>query len=212
MKLYSDFAAHRTRQITGDLVALVLIAVWIWLGTFVYSLVSALSDFGVQMEEAGAGFQSTMTDVGENLSGVPLIGKGISGPFESASGAGATLEAAGRSQQDAVHNLATGLGWGIALVPTLTILAVWLIPRIRFSRRATQAKTLASAGAGIDLLALRALSGQKFSALGRIDADPMAAWRRGDVAVMRSLAGLELKSSGVRIAGPDGGSATSRVG
>ena len=212
MKLYSDFAAHRTRQITLDLVAIALIALWIWLGTFVYSLVAALSTFGKQMQEAGAGFSSTMTDVGENLSEVPFIGDSISGPFDSASGAGATLEAAGLSQQDAVQNLAIGLGWGIALVPTLTILALWLIPRIRFSRRASQAKRLVSAGAGIDLLALRALSGQKLATLARIDADPMAAWRRGDVAVMRALAGLELKSSRVRIAGTDGGSAASRVG
>ena len=199
MKLYSDFAAHRTRQITVDVLALAAIAAWVWLGAFVSSLVMGLSDFGVQMEQAGAGFSSTMTDVGENLGDVPLIGDSIRGPFDSASGAGATLEAAGQSQQDAVQSLAIGLGWGIALLPSLMILGVWLVPRIRFARRAGHAKTSLAAGAGLDLLALRALSGQKLSALSRIDADPMAAWRRGDVEVMRALAGLELKSSGVRI-------------
>ena len=53
--------------------------------------------------------------------------------------------------------------------------------------------------AGIDLLALRALATQKISALSAVDPDAMAAWRRGDERVMRSLAQLELKSSGVRL-------------
>lgn len=199
MKPYSDFAAQRTRQITVDLLAVVLIAAWIWLGAFVYSLVVGLTDFGVQMERAGAGFRSTMTDVGDNLGGVPLIGSDIRGPFDSASAAGATLEAAGRLQQAAVLDLATGLGVGIALIPVLCILAVWLVPRIRFARRAGHARSLAAAGAGVDLLALRALANQRLPVLASIDADPMAAWRRGDAAVVRDLAALELRSSGVRL-------------
>jgi hypothetical protein len=73
------------------------------------------------------------------------------------------------------------------------------VPRIRFARRASNARRLVSAGAGVDLLALRALAGQRLTSLTAIDPDPMAAWRRGDDAVMRSLAALELKSSGVRL-------------
>jgi hypothetical protein len=199
MKLYSDFAAHRTRQVVGDVLALVAIAAWIWLGVAVHALVMGLTDFGVQMEEAGAGFRDTMTDVGEDLGGVPLIGSGIRGPFDSASSAGATLESAGRDQQVAVSNLADGLGFGIAVLPVLTILLLWLIPRLRFARRASSAKALVAAGAGVDLLALRALSTQRIAALTGVDPDPMGAWRRGDEGVMRSLAALELRSSGVRL-------------
>jgi hypothetical protein len=199
MKPYSDFAAHRTRQITVDVIAVAAIAAWIWLGAFVYSLVIGLTDFGLQMEQAGAGFRSTMTDVGDDLGGVPLIGSGIRGPFDSASSAGATLESAGQSQQLAVANLATGLGWGIALVPALMILAIWLVPRIRFMRRAGQARSLARSGVALDLLALRALSNQRLPELAAVDSDPAAAWRRGDAAVMRALAALELKSAGVRL-------------
>ena len=199
MKPYSDFAAHRSRQITVDVLAVAAIAAWIWLGAFVYSLVIGLTDFGVQMEQAGAGFRSTMTDLGDNLGGVPLIGGGIRGPFDSASSAGATLESAGQSQQAAVADLATGLGWGIALVPVLMILVIWLVPRLRFMRRAGQARTLARSGVALDLLALRALTNQRLPELAAVDSDPTAAWRRGDAAVMRALAALELKSAGVRL-------------
>lgn len=199
MKLYSDFAPRRTRQILADLFALIAIGAWVWLGITVFQLVENLSVFGRQMEDAGAGFKDTMTEVGNTLGGVPVIGSGIRTPFDGASGAGAALESAGQSQQVAVSQLATGLGIGIAAVPILTILLLWLIPRIRFARRAGRAQAIVNTGAGVDLLALRALATQKISALNRVDAEPMAAWRRGDEAVMKQLAQLELRSSGVKM-------------
>jgi len=199
MTLYSDFGPRRTRQIIGDVLALAAIAAWVWLGITVYQLVENLAAFGVQMEEAGAGFKQTMTEVGENLGGVPLIGGGIRAPFDGASGAGAALEQAGQSQQVAVNQLATGLGIGIAVLPILMILVLWLVPRIRFARKAGRATAIVKAEAGIDLLALRALATQKISALAKVSPDAMAAWRRGDEPVMRALAQLELKSAGVRM-------------
>ena len=199
MKFYSDFAAQRSRQVLADALALVFVAAWIWLGVTVYSLVVGLKGFGKDMQTAGAGFRSTMTDLGDTLGSTPIIGGSLRGPFDSASEAGATLEAAGASQQVAVQNLATGLGLAVAVLPVLAILVVWLLPRIRFARRASSTARLVSAGAGIDLLALRALSRQRLTTLAAVDADPMAAWRRGDESVIRSLASLELKSSGVRL-------------
>ena len=199
MTLYSDFGPRRTRQIIGDVVALAAIGAWVWLGILVYQLVENLSAFGVQMEEAGAGFKETMIEVGDTLGGIPLIGGGIRAPFDGASGAGGALEAAGQSQQVAVNQLATGLGLGISVLPIVMILVLWLTPRIRFARRSGRARAIVRSGAGIDLLALRALATQKISALESVDPDAMAAWRRGDEKVMRELAQLELKSSGVRL-------------
>jgi hypothetical protein len=199
MKLYSDYAGHRTRQIVYDVIAILAIIAWAALGVFIYGLVMNLAAFGVQMEDAGAGFKQTMTDVSENLGGVPLIGDGIRAPFDSASEAGARLEEAGQAQQEAVHNLALGLGIGIAALPILTILAFWLIPRIRFARRAGSAKALLKQPSSVDLLALRALSTQKLSALAQIDVDPAGAWRRQDPRVVQALASLELRSAGVRL-------------
>jgi hypothetical protein len=199
MTLYSDFGPRRTRQIIGDVLAIAAVGAWVWLGIIVYQLVENLATFGVQMEEAGAGFKETMTEVGETLGGVPVIGGGIRAPFDGASGAGGALEAAGQSQQVAVNQLATGLGIGIAALPIVMILVLWLVPRTRFVRKAGRARAIVKTGAGIDLLALRALATQKISALSDVDPDAMAAWRRGDETVMRALAQLELKSSGVRL-------------
>ena len=201
MKLYSDYAGHRTRQIIVDVLAAVAIAAWAWLGYTVYTLVMNLADFGVQMEESGAGFKKTMVDISENLSGIWLIGDGIKAPFDAASDAGSTLEQAGQAQQVAVQQLATGLGIGIAVLPILTILVFWLVPRIRFVRRAATATAMLKQGASIDLLALRALANQRVSALSAVDPDVAGAWRRSDPDVLRTLANLELRSSGVRLQG-----------
>ncbi len=198
MKLYSDFTGPRTGQVTIDIIAALSIAAWVWFGVTIYQLVLNLSAFGVQLQQAGAGFRQTMTDVGETLGSVPVIGGGIRAPFDGASGAGAALEQAGLDQQIAVNQLATVLGIGIAALPIAMILLIWLIPRLRFVRRASNAQAIMASNAGVDLLALRALANQKMAVIAEVDPDAMAAWRRGDESVMRRLAQLELRSAGVR--------------
>jgi len=199
MKVYSDFTARRTSQIVADSIAIVAIAVAIWLGVTVYHLIKAFSRLGSDIENAGAGFRETMVQVGETLGGVPLIGGGIRVPFDEASGAGEALESAGQSAQVAVHQLAVGTGLATALLPILLILAVWLLPRIRFIRRASAASRLVKAGPPTELLAFRALSNRPVVDLQEVDADVVAAWRRGDARVVRQLAALELKAAGVRL-------------
>jgi len=199
MKVYSDFTARRTSQIVADSIAIVAIAVATWLGVTVYHLIKAFSRLGSDIENAGAGFRETMVQVGETLGGVPLIGGGIRVPFDEASGAGEALESAGQSAQVAVHQLAVGTGLATALLPILLILAVWLLPRIRFIRRASAASRLVKAGAPTELLAFRALSNRPVVDLQELDDDVVAAWRRGDARVVRQLAALELKAAGVRL-------------
>ena len=199
MKLYSDFGPRRTRQILADVICLALVVGWVWFGATIYGLISELATFGRQMEDAGAGFRATMTDVGSTLAGIPLIGGAIQVPFDGASNAGGALEDAGQSQQEVIQQLAWTLGVGVAVLPILMILALWLFTRGRFIRRAGRAKALVSSGAGVDLLALRALANQKISTIAKVDVDAMGAWRRGDGTVMRQLAALELESSGVRL-------------
>ncbi|MEO5533696.1 MAG: hypothetical protein ABIR17_01005 [Pseudolysinimonas sp.] len=199
MKIYSDFAGRRTRQIIADIAAIFSIGLWVWFGITVFTLVENLAFFGVKMEEAGAGIQISMSNLGESLGSVPIIGPGIRVPFDGASAAGGALEAAGQAQQDAVLQLAITLGIGIPLLPVITILLIWLVPRIMFIRKASRAKSVVKAPAGMDLLALRALTTQKLSSITKIDADALGAWRRGEPEVVRRLAQLELRSSGVRL-------------
>ena len=202
MKPYSDYGPRLTRQILCDLTAVLVIAGWVRLGNWVYTQVEKLTEFGVRMEESGAGFRETMTDVADTMEGVPFIGAGIRAPFDAASRAGAELEAAGQAQQEAFTTLALALGVGVAALPIAAVLVVWLVPRLRFAIRAHATQRLARSGAGVDLFALRALLKQRPAALLAAHPDPAQAWRRRDPEGLAALAGLELKANGVRLRNP----------
>ena len=139
MKLYSDFAGRRAAQILADVVGIGSIALVIWGAVLIHAAIAVLDQVGKSMKGAGDGFQKTMSDAGDALGGVPLIGGGIRAPFDAASGAGGLLSQAGQAQQDLVDTAALVIAIAAAVVPILVILFLWLRPRLRFARRATRA-------------------------------------------------------------------------
>lgn len=199
MKLYSDFAAQRALQITADAIALVVIALSVAAGVAVSSVVGQLAQLADQMQNAGADFRTSMTDVGDRLGSVPLIGSGISAPFDTASAAGDTLAGAGERLSDLVPQAAFALGFGVAALPILLVLLVWLLPSLRFVLRKSRTQALVRAGLDPDLLALRALTNQKVAAIAAIGPDALGAWRRHDPEITRRLGALELRSVGIRM-------------
>lgn len=199
MKLYSDYPARRTVQIVGDLVALGLVALAVWIATLIHAAIAVLAAFGKTIEDAGNGFEQTMADAGETLGGLPLIGGGIRQPFDAASDAGALLAQAGQSQQDLVMTAALIVAIAVAAVPILLILLVWMLTRLRGARRAGKARALARQPDGLDLLALRALVSADHRDLHEVHREPVDAWRRGEKGVVRALAQLELREAGVRL-------------
>ena len=203
MQLYSDFGGRRVYQVLGDLVAIAVIVVGIVVAVAIHDAIAAFTGIGRDVERSGNDFSSTMTDIGGRLSGVPLIGGGISAPFASASDAGGTLADAGASWQDGVEHLASLVGWTVALLVVLVVLVGWVRPRLVGAVRRAAVARLATASPSLDLLALRALATRPARAVTSLDDDVVAAWRRGDPEVIRRLAALELKASGVRL--PDRG-------
>ncbi|MEY2849467.1 MAG: hypothetical protein RI885_2134 [Actinomycetota bacterium] len=201
MKLYSDFPAARSTQITSDVVAAVAITLSIVAAATVHATVVAFADFGRRLEGSGDDFRATMADAADRLSDVPLVGDGIRSPFEQASAAGQALAAAGRGQQELAETTAFVLAVLVALVPIALILRVWLLRRIRFARAAGVAATLARSEAGIDVLAFRALSARDPKTLFAVHPSPVDAWRHGDRVVVNALADLALRDAGVRSPG-----------
>ena len=198
MKMYSDFPVARSGQIIADLASVAAIVLFVSLGVATHALVVTFADLGRQLEGAGSGFQQTMTDAADRLGDVPLIGSGIRGPFDSASDAGGLLQEAGRSQQAAVEQAAVLIGLTVALVPIALLVRYWLLRRIAFARRASEAAALSRIPGGVDLLALRALATRTPTALLRVADDPAGAWRAGDEPALQALAALALRDAGVR--------------
>lgn len=199
MSWYSDFPAQRIRQIAADVLAGLAIIVAITAGVVVHGAIAAFAEVGARLQEAGSGFEGTMIDVGEALGGVPFIGESIRAPFDSASAAGETLVAAGQSQQEVALGLAAVAGVLVALGPILLVVAVWLLPRLLFLRRAREARALLATPDGARLLALRALVTRSAGELSTAGQAVIEGWRSDDPAVVGTLAGVELRNAGVRM-------------
>lgn len=198
MKLYADLTGRRTLQILSDVGVLAWVALWAWVGRAVHDATTRLAAPGYTLQGAGSGFRDQMARAGQSVSDVPLLGDSLAEPFQRAGNAGTSIEQAGKDLVSAVDSLALLLGWVTALVPIVLVVFVWAVLRGRFIRRATAAQRFIDEAADLDLFALRAMARQPMSRLARVCDDPAGAWRRSDPEMIRALAVLELRDSGLR--------------
>lgn len=197
MKLYAESSVRRARQQLGDVLLVVWVAVWLWLAAVVRDATLGLAVPGEQLSSAGDRLADGLRDAGASVGDVPLVGDQVRVPFDGAGEAAERIAAAGDAQVAAVHDLAFWITLAVGGVPVLLALAVYLPLRWRFVREATAAQRFVDSAADLDLFALRALARQPMRRLARICDDPAGAWRRGDPAVVRRLAELELRDSGL---------------
>lgn len=197
MKIYADSSVRRSLQMLGDLLLVVWVYLWVQTALVVHDATLALAEPGEQISDAGAGLASRLRDAGQKVGDLPLVGDEVRGPFDGAGSAAEQIAAAGDAQVEAVETLAFWLGLAVGAIPILIALAVYLPLRWRFVREATAGRRFIDSTADLDLFALRAMSRQPLHRLARISDDPAGAWRRGDPAVVRSLAALELRDSGL---------------
>lgn len=199
MKLYADSPGQFARQLVTDLAVVGWVLLWTWAGLAVHDATMELAAPGHQITDSASAISESMSEAGEVLEGLPLVGDEARAPFDKASGAADGLAEAGRAEVRAVESLADGLGLAVALIPILVVGAFYLPTRIRFVRRATAGARLVDAAEDLDLFALRALTHQPLHVLAKITDDPAGAWRRGDREITDRLAELELRANGLRL-------------
>ncbi|MEE6258690.1 hypothetical protein [Plantactinospora sonchi] len=198
MRIYADRFPTAARQLLTDLLVVIWVYLWIRAAMWLHDLVARLAVPGQKLEGAGGGLADNLADAGGKVGRVPVVGDELTAPFERAAGAARAMADAGRDQQELVGDLALALSLALLVFPLGLVLFGWLPLRLRWLRRASVARALRSAPAGRDLLALRALASQPLRRLSRIGPDVVEAWRRGDDATVDALAGLELRSLGLR--------------
>jgi hypothetical protein len=165
----------------------------------IHNAIASFKSIGRDVSRSGSDFSSTMSDIGKQLGGVPLVGPGIRAPFEAASGAGTTLSQAGANWQNGVERLASLVGWTVALLVVLVVLVGWVRPRLVGAIRRGAVARLLGRNPDLELLAFRALANRPAAAVTRVAPAAVEGWRRGDPEVIRALAALELKGSGIRL-------------
>jgi hypothetical protein len=198
LRPYSAQPRRLALQLASDVFVLVWIYVWYRVGRLVHDTLVQVAGVGYRIEGSAGRVSGSLAQAGESAGGVPLVGDRLGRPLADAGTQIGDISSAGRNAGDTLTNLATPLGWAVALGPILLVLAIWLPRRYRFARRAGEAQQMASAPAGEELLALRALANRPLQELRRVAPDPVRAWRDGDADAVRALAQLELVADGVR--------------
>lgn len=198
MKLYADTSSRFARQLVADVLVVLWVVTWAWIGNVVHDGTLELAGPGLQLEESAGSLSVSMTEAGDVLGGVPVVGDEVATPFDRASSASESLAAAGRAEVEAVEGLALWLGLSVALIPILVVLAFYVPGRVRFARQAGAGQRFVDADPDVSLFALRAMAHQPMHVLGRISDDPVGAWQRGDQDVVRALAQLELATLGLK--------------
>ena len=199
MKLYADSWGRRALQIVTDLLFVLWVVLWVQVAGTVHDVTMELAGPGRATDSAATSLSGHLRDAGGTMGDLPVVGDRARAPFDSAAGASEQLAAAGRASVDAVERLAFWLRLVTAAIPILVVGAFYLPLRWRFVRRASAGQRFVDANEDLDLFALRALANQPMHVLARIDEDPAGAWRRRDRSVVRKLAELELRDSGLRL-------------
>ena len=174
-----------------DLLVVLWTAAWIVLGIAVGTFVERLGAVGDGLQNTGRAI-GRAGDAIDQLSDVTLVGGGFATVAQEIRGLGHETVQNGRSVGDDVDSLALLIGAGLALGPTLPILALWVPPRVSRERERHALRKSLKSGDRVAMayLANRAVATRLFRELRKASDDPVA-----DLAAGRyeALAALELE-------------------
>jgi hypothetical protein len=194
-----------------DLLVVLWTAAWLVLGIAVGAFVGRLGAVGDGLQNTGRAI-GRAGDAIDQLSDVPLIGGGFSTVAQEIQGMGRETVQNGRSIEDDVDSLALLIGAGLALGPTLPILALWVPPRVSRERERHALRKSLESGDGVALayLANRAVATRLFREVRKASDDPVAdlAAGRYEALAALELAHLSLGSIRRRSAPADGPGST----
>jgi hypothetical protein len=187
-------------------VSLALLLVWIlfWVVTalIMHAGFSGYSELarGIGSDARLAG--EAMTANAQGLGVVPWIGGSLSQPFIDLASGLTALGLSADTLAGLIDGTATGMAATLIVVPAIIGIVVWARWFVRTTRRARVLKQFVARGGGVDLFALQALATLPVEDLAAISADPVAAWRVGDVNVIHALAGRYLERNGLEWGDP----------
>lgn len=197
MKLYADLPVRRTRQLTGDLVALVTVALSVAAGAAVWVQLHRLSvRTGALADTADTSARALSGGVA-SLSGIPLVGDQLTALLGQVGVFTDQTSGNLRSQADQLAWEAPVIGLAVAAAGLALVTVLWGMARFRWVRR------VSSVGGrlgddDLEWLALAALVRSGPAGLRGAGPDLARRWRLGDPAAIRLLADLELRSLGLR--------------
>jgi hypothetical protein len=202
MKIWSEMRVARLKEQVADLATLVWVVFW---GNLVWQLFQLLAGFaqaGRTVHSGGQAMIKSGLDIGESLSGLPLIGEQVRDVVRNAmAGAGRPISEFGTDLERFILVVATVL----ALLFALATLGPWLsrylpwrwerLQRVRAAHRAIRTAPKVGHLRVEKALAMRAVTRLDYATLLEYTPDPLGDWASGR---HDRLARAELDSVGLR--------------
>jgi hypothetical protein len=201
-KIWSEMPVPRLKEQVADLLTLAWVVFW---GNIVWQLFQLLAGFaqaGRTIHSGGQAMIQSGRDLGQSLSGLPLVGEQVRAIVRNAfAGAGRPLAEFGIDLERFILIVATVLALLLALAtlgPWLAHYLPWRWERLQRLRAAHRAIRTAPKVGKIQIertLAMRAVTRLDYSTLLEYTPDPLGDWARGR---HDRLARAELASVGLR--------------
>jgi hypothetical protein len=185
--------------VLADVLVIVLLLVFAWLGFKVHDAVDRLAVLGEGVNASGTAVADGFTTAGEAVSGIPLVGDELAGGLEVAGqGTGGNVAELGQTGEENVHSLANLLGAVVFALPSALLLLAYLPGRIRRWRRLAAAAQVLKEHASPErrrVVAMRAAFSLPYAQLLAYTKDPL-----GDLAADRydALVVAALEDAGLR--------------
>lgn len=179
------------------MVAWVVLCAWVtWT---VRDRLRAAADQVQRAVEVTTRLGGSVQQAGDAAGRVPIVGSELGRPLNEASGNVAELAASAQQQVDLLRQVADISIIALFVLPVALVIWWWLPRRIRFVADRRTAQQFIDADADLSLFALRAMAHQPMARIAAISDDPVTDWRTGNAPVVRQLAALELKTSGLSL-------------
>lgn len=177
-------AVHRL-----DALVVVWVVAWVVLGAVVWRDIGAQAQLSTDVIKVGAAVRDTGEALGV-VGGLPLVGGQIGQFADRIQGMGAEVVGSGQSSRDSVRRTAVLAGLGIAVLPAVLVLALYVPARLRWRRdvRAVADELSRSPDdpAFGQYLARRAVVALPWDEVRAVAPDPWGAIERGDTGALAS--------------------------
>ena len=202
IKIWSELRIPRLKEQIADLATVLWVVFWGNLAWQLWQLLAGFAQAGRTIHSGGQAMIKSGVDLGQSLSGIPVVGQGIRDVVRNAFAApGKPLADFGNSLEQFILVVATVLALLFALVtlgPWLGRYLPWRLERLRRVRAAHRVIRTAPKVGHVQVekaLAMRAVTRLDYSTLLEYTPDPLGDWARGR---HDRLARAELASVGLR--------------
>lgn len=187
LKLYPDTAGRKARWIGTDVIVVVWLAFWSFIGYYVHQLIEVLQAIPDAIERAGSALDAPLQNAMDRAGQIPIIGGLIVDRIQNASDATAgRVHAIASALSNMIDIAALGMALAIAAPPILLVIGFYGFIRWRASREMGSAKRVVDvaieqhrADQLNEALARRALEIVPYRRLIKVSPDPLGELEAG---------------------------------